>query len=143
MVPRAHDASFNPRLARVAQLLIDISGEKTLLVLGAALVASTNQENWLDLPHIQMFQPLAAQTIHLLSETTAATAPDALAIAHALILDTVRHLHISNRSTAERSKILELANKILGLECVVSRYARFKPILSHAISQQERRCARS
>jgi hypothetical protein len=142
-VPRRSDESFNPRLARIAQLLIDTSEERTLSVLGAALVAAARPGSWTTIPHIEMFQPLAQQSVQLLHDPSASAEEGALAIAHASMLDTVRHLHQSTRTPAEIKQTLELARKIDSREFAEPRYARFKVVLSHAISQQERRCAQS
>lgn len=139
VVIREEGESFNPRLARLAQLLISEGGETSASVIGAAFLMVLEKKS-------AAAAPANAETKALAEAAHARTfdrLPAAAALALAYHLDQIRHLHRSRRSQSESSALLESARTLLSLASPEGRSQRLYTVLTHAISQQERRCTPS
>lgn len=143
-VIREPDASFNPRAARIAQLLIATTSEGSAVVLGAAFLASVDDRIRDSARHCNQSCAIAKSASAIMRSFSSHGAKgEDIAIAQASILDTVRHLHVSRRNQEQRAQILDTARKLADITQPNTRYASIIRLLKHAIAQQERRCARS
>ena len=140
-IPRREDESYNPRCARLAQILVseaNIEHEGLLItsiltpLLPTRFLAETMIADLLKLVPSQlnnMILPLMTFPVLDLN----------LAIISNYI-DLVRHLHLCSRPKDERSALLIYAENILNHIEISAQYERLKLLLSHSIRQQERRC---
>lgn len=139
-IPREADESFNPRLARLAQLLISEVHEQSDQLLGAVFLLTIISSSWDLAPASNQMRALAESADLLLKGND--HQPDLLPLAATItvVLDQIRHLHQSRRTTEERDRLLKLAHRLRDIPAEYGRYQRLKEMLAHAISQQERRC---
>jgi hypothetical protein len=126
---REPEASFNPRPARVALLVMEEGSENHSLAIRAALWACSpgNPED----PAVQrVVDDVRHGRFH---ERVAAT------IAAALLLDRVRHLHMTELEESEKAEYLAHVGSSPCLEKSSAAAERLKQKLAHAISLQRRR----
>ncbi len=99
-IKRPLGASFNPRPARLCQLLLDDARERDPGVLGAAMLAACRE------PAQAMAAPAplgdAAQLAHTALSSPSPTSGPALRIWLAHTLDLLRHLHMTDTPPAEK-----------------------------------------
>ena len=148
-IPRRDDESYNPRCARLAQLLISealIADESILMVailmpLLSRLPASIAAEPLVSQPLVAQFIKSVPVQLH---ETIQTLSPDPQPGLELVILadciDHVRHLHLSSRTELEQQSLLKHARKVLESSTIPAQYERLRTMLKHTLSQQERRC---
>jgi hypothetical protein len=138
-VPRANEESFNPRCARIPQILITEIQERSPEVLMLAVAISIPQGAvpamilGSDILHSEL------TAVNNLYEGRPATTQHT-DVAFAAMIDTVRHLHNSRLQPTERLDALHSAKVLLSAEHSAPACPRLLVMLQHAVLQQERRC---
>lgn len=105
---REDGVSFNPRLARILWLLVVDGGMRDSAVLRTALYAATLDA----VPQAQSISVELLAAIQAARSSTPETASAAL-IRGVIELDTVRHIHQTDFSSDDRSRMLARAQSVL------------------------------
>ena len=130
---RGEGVSFNPRPARICQLLIVEGSRSQSRVLEAALLATAANE--IDPP--AEFKEAAQIAIKVGEAGPDSTDLDAFAISLCIALDSVRHLHMGADSL-QRTATLEHASALLSNSIACEKEPRLAQLLRGAIALQER-----
>ena len=143
-VVRPEDASFNPRPARVCQILFAQGRCADLDTLIAALLAPMPPEeeafeSWRD-AHQRSLARAASGHVHQGEPLSmpGAGRQAAWSVALALALDTVRHLHMTELPAEERRALLDRLQPLAG-EQGDGASSPLAPLLQSALTQQFRR----
>ncbi len=148
---RAEAEAFNPRPARVCKILLRECQESRLRVLLAALLGSLNYDRFsnidslmerTDFSSLQADQPVVGEALLLhsewqsfLNEPGSALSHEAERIFLALVLDQLRHLHMSSLDIHEQIMICQsIAGDILKLPCYPSN-ARLLQVIQAALKR--------
>ena len=140
-VPRRDDEWFNPRLARIGQLLISNSQSSQFDQLAAALLTTIEAQHIHTAPVTTAIQHLALANRAVLRSGIHSDSADCTTVLY-VVLDEVRHLHLGERSSEEKSQILAIAKGLAEVNSYTKSHPQLLTMVNHAISQQERRCTK-
>lgn len=135
---REAGVSFNPRLARIISIIVHDLALRDLTTIRASLFCAVGAGRLAASIGAPQEIPPELQAIVCAVLTSAADNGAASAIRGVIILDTVRHLHQTSLSLAERHDILADADQYLQRALVAEQYPRLATKLTAAIEMQRR-----
>jgi hypothetical protein len=137
-VIRENGAAFNPRPARIAAILIKEGKIRDANTIAAAFLACGEPSKISGLQIADHILSLSKQAQHIIKNGAAVhnTSAEALTIAYAIILDGIRHLHMTNMTHAEQLAGLRKYGALIS-----SSKSDLTPYLVKASSILESRCA--
>jgi hypothetical protein len=137
-IEREEGASFNPRPARVARIVIEDGGLSDFVTVSIALWAGSSALPVIDpLPQGGLVEALRKIQDPVLE--TAELTIELFTVALAVLLDDVRHLHMSKRTVDLAKDLLTRAEATAESASTVNLKSPIVKKLSHAIAMQRRR----
>ena len=141
LIPRRDDESYNPRCARLPQLLISEVGEiDEITIKSAMLIPLSSISLIVDAPVSDSIKSLVTEVLNVPTNKNDHLLARSVDLLLVNWIDHVRHLHISSRNREERLLMIAQAREIFQNTSELAAHPRLKTMLNHATNQQERRC---
>lgn len=135
-VLREPGASYNPRPARIATILIKECRDLTVVEIVACFWVPALEKGFEILNPNEAGQLLAKQSYSALHDVSSFNLkPQALRVAAAVLVDAIRHLHMSSLSSAERQAKIEQSERFIAGLTASSIDARLFAVLEHATAR--------
>lgn len=126
-IKRSAGASFNPRPARICQILLQECQERDFDTLSAGLLISSTAREPFPAPLQKAAIILSAARNFFCSRDSVAAPAERVALA--LHLDTLRHLHMSTATLGEIHAVLEATRSLLLDRALHDQSARLKILI--------------
>lgn len=139
-IPRRADESYNPRCARLPQLLISEAMEiGASSIMCAMLLPLSSNERIAAAPTSNLIKAHVLDALEAPSGRDNSPIPEITNLTLVNWIDHVRHLHISSREKEAQNLLMMQAKTVLSTASTQYPHPRLMVLLNHAINQQERR----
>jgi hypothetical protein len=135
-ITRRTDAPFNPKPARIASILIDDGGVKSVRFIQAAFWSCVPIES-------REASGVSGEILNVLSQVEQATrtgtsSPEVSSLVFAILLDQIRHVHMMTASADQRRKVVQEVEAAASVALHDSSSVGLREKLHHAVRMQKR-----